>query len=114
MQIPFSFEISKVPIEIKINRNWLIINLIGLITFVYKSVSCWSKDDTGMMEDTINVAISWSLGVIPVILIITFVNTIWFLLLVKKRNRPAMFVWVMTTMIWLILIRLDFWIRHSR
>jgi hypothetical protein len=112
MRIPFAFKIAEVPCAISKYRYWVIVNLIGIGVFIHNCVSCWTKDDTGKMEDTINIAISWSLANIPLIFILAVVNMCWLLVIVRSKNRPAAFVWLLTVVLWLVIIRLEFWIRH--
>lgn len=104
MEVPFKFNISEVPNAVKKYQTWIIINLLGLIVYAFFSYWNWPFVDPqyGLIDP-----LDWFAGGLPfalVLLVMFLINVICLILILWRKSRPAIFVWLIVILVWPLML----------
>ena len=108
MDLPFAFKISEVPETARKSRAWIIINAIGFAAYLFFAFWSMPGYENGKFYADTNSAIGWNLTCLPILVLMFLVNGVWLLVNLLKKSRPAVFVWLLVVLVWLLWILLEF------
>ncbi len=107
-KLPFKFKISDVPETIKNSRKWIIINIVGLSTNLFLAFMAGPFNYNWKLTAQVDV-VPWESSNFLIFFLFFLVNLVWLIRNLWRRNRPAVFVWLLVVLVWVFVISIEFY-----
>ena len=86
----------------------LVLNFIGAIIYVHRASLSWAIPQEKKLHSQTGEPFIWAAGVIPIFAIFFVVNGVWGGLILVRRQWRSGYLWLLTALIWLVAIVIDF------
>jgi hypothetical protein len=86
----------------------LVLNFIGAIIYVHRASLSWAIPQEKGLHSQTGEPFIWAAGVIPIFAIFFVVNGVWGGLILVRRQWRNGYLWLLTALIWLVAIVIDF------
>lgn len=86
----------------------LITNIFGVVIYLFRVRYSWAiPEEKGAIPIT-GEPFVWAAAILPIIVVFPFLNVVWGLVILIKRQWQRGRLWLLTTLIWMLAVVVDF------
>jgi hypothetical protein len=96
--------------ELKQRANviMLVLNVVGAFIYIRRASLSWVIPQERGLNSTAAESFIWALAALPIFAVFLLLNSIWGVLILRRRQWSSGRIWLLTVLIWFVAFAIDF------